>query len=200
VTVELDRQGGSPATVTSDRPQRADAQRNRAKILATAAELFAAEGLEVPIDRIAEQAGVGVGTVYRHFPTKERLYEAIVVERVNELVAQAKSQLASGDPQSAFFDFVDYLVGQFMQNTDLLGAFADAGVEFAELAAPAKQELDEAVSNLLVEAQRAGSVRKDVTAPIVLALIGASCMASKNPHPGATNSDMLRVVLDGLRA
>ena len=66
----------------AERPLRADAQRNRARILEAAEAVFAAEGIEVPVDMIAEKAGVGVGTLYRHFPTKERLCEAILLERL----------------------------------------------------------------------------------------------------------------------
>jgi AcrR family transcriptional regulator len=197
--IELEHGGESAIAIASDRPQRADAQRNRAKVLAAAAELFAAEGLEVPIDRIADQAGVGVGTVYRHFPTKERLYEAIVVERINEMVAHAHVSLANDPPATAFFDFLDYLVNQFLKNSDLMGAFVDAGIAFEVIGAEAKVELEQSVTDLLNGAQGAGTVRTDVTAPIVLALIGASCMASKHPHPGATTADMLRIVLDGLK-
>jgi AcrR family transcriptional regulator len=199
--VTVERGGGDGSVVTArDRPQRADAQRNRAKVLAAAAELFAAEGLEVPIDTIADRAGVGVGTVYRHFPTKEALYEAIVVDRINVMVTSARTRLAERPPETAFFEFLDYLVAQFLKSSDLLRAIADAGLEFAVLGAEAKKDLESSVSDLLVAAQRAGAVRSDVTAPVVLALIGASCVASKNPHPGATTADMLRIVLDGLRA
>ena len=64
------------------RPQRADAQRNRARILEAAETVFALEGIEVPVDLIAEKAGVGVGTLYRHFPTKEKLCEAVLLDRL----------------------------------------------------------------------------------------------------------------------
>jgi AcrR family transcriptional regulator len=198
--VTVERGGGGASVVTAaDRPQRADAQRNRAKVLAAAADLFAADGLEIPIDRIAERAGVGVGTVYRHFPTKEALYEAIVVDRINVMVASARALLAESSPETAFYEFLDYLVAQFLKNSDLLRAISDAGIEFAVLGAEAKKDLEAAVADLLAAAQRAGSVREDVTATVVLALIGASCVASKSPHPGASTADMLRIVLDGLR-
>ena len=72
------------------RPLRADARRNRAKVLEAAEEVFASEGLAVPIDEVARRAGVGVGTVYRHFPTKEALFEAIVVARLEALVERAE--------------------------------------------------------------------------------------------------------------
>lgn len=187
------------ATVDETRPLRADAQRNRARVLEVAAQLFAAEGVDVPIDRIAAEAGVGVGTVYRHFPTKERLFEAIVVERLEEMIERAQRCLATEPPERAFFTYVDFMTAQFLRSSDLLDAFADAGIEFAVVGASTKKKLEAAVEDLLVAAQRAGSVRSDVTAPTVMVLIGASCMASKQPHPGVPSGDMIRIVLDGLR-
>src|SRR5580658_9490937 len=85
------------------RPQRADAQRNRARVLEAAEVVFAAEGLNVPVDVIAEKAGVGVGTLYRHFPTKEKLFEAIIVERISGLAVEARCRLTAEDPGAAFF-------------------------------------------------------------------------------------------------
>lgn len=181
------------------RPLRMDAQRNRARVLEAAEAVFAAEGIEVPIDLVAERAGVGVGTVYRHFPTKERLFEAIMVERVKVLTAEAKVRLETEDPKVAFFDFFDHLVTEVLAKRDLIAAFAVAGIEFDVVAAETKAQLDAAVSELLLAAQQAGTVRKDVTAPVVLSLISATCMAEKNAHPGAVISEMLSVVRDGLR-
>ena len=88
----------------ADRPLRADARRNRARVLDVAREVFAAEGLTVPIDEIARRAGLGIGTVYRHFPTKEALFEAIVLDRIERLTALAESA-PGADPGEAFFDF-----------------------------------------------------------------------------------------------
>jgi AcrR family transcriptional regulator len=199
VPIEPDLEPVRPGEPDAARPLRADAQRNRARVLEAAETVFAAEGIEVPIDVVAEKAGVGVGTVYRHFPTKERLFEAIMVERVAVLAADAEARLEKEDPKTAFFDFLDYLVTEVLLKRDLITAFAVAGVEFDVVAAEAKARLDAAVSDLLIAAQGAGTVRKDVTAPVVLSLVGATCMAAKNPHPGATVNEMLSVVRDGLR-
>src|SRR5665213_269056 len=92
------------------RPLRADAQRNRARVLEAAEKVFAAEGISVPVDIIAEKAGVGVGTLYRHFPTKEKLFEAILIGRIMEIAADARSRLNSDDAGSAFFRFLEHLV------------------------------------------------------------------------------------------
>jgi len=199
VPIEPDLEPKHQGEPDDARPLRADALRNRARVLEAAEAVFAAEGIEVPIDVVAQKAGLGVGTVYRHFPTKEHLFEAIMVERVTALVADARVRLETDDPRIAFFDFFDHLVTEVMLKRDLITAIAGAGVEFNVVAAQAKAQLDAAVSDLLIAAQGAGSVRKDVTAPVVLSLVGATCMSVKNPHPGATVNEMLTVIRDGLR-
>ena len=98
--------GGSDSA-TEARPLRADAQRNRTRILDAAEVVFAAEGIEVPVDTIAEKAGVGVGTLYRHFPTKEKLCEAILLERLAGLTEDARAQADAADPGAAFFGFLE---------------------------------------------------------------------------------------------
>ena len=82
---------------------RADAVKNRARILEAAEEIFATEGVSVPIDTVAERAGLGVGTLYRHFPTKEALFEAIVVDRLESLLEMARRQSVDPDPGAALF-------------------------------------------------------------------------------------------------
>ena len=81
-----------------DRPLRADAARNRARVLEVAYDTFAAEGLSVPIDEIARRAGVGAGTVYRHFPTKDDLFRAVIEDRIRNIVDDGRALLTSGDP------------------------------------------------------------------------------------------------------
>ncbi len=189
---------GGPA-VDGQRPLRADALRNRARVLQAAEALFAAEGVGVPVDVIAEKAGVGVGTLYRHFPTKEKLYEAILIERIAGFTADARRRLGSENPGQAFFGFLEDLVAQSSLKRDLINAMAGAGVEFEVVAAEAKLALQAAVTDLLVVAQRAGSVRSDVTGPLVLSLIGATCVAADRPGQAASSNEMLAVVCDGLR-
>ena len=82
----------------TSRPLRADAARNRARVLDVAYETFAAEGVAVPIDEIARRAGVGAGTVYRHFPTKEALFQAVIEDRVRSIVADGRGAAGAEDP------------------------------------------------------------------------------------------------------
>jgi AcrR family transcriptional regulator len=181
------------------RPMRADAQRNRIRVLEAAEAVFAAEGLSAPMDVIAEKAGVGVGTLYRHFPTKEKLFEAIVIDRISALAAEARCRLSSEDADAAFFGFLDHLVAESGAKRDLIMALAGAGVEFEVVAAEAKAELTSAMEALLERAQQAGAVRADVGAPVVMSLVSGTCMATD--HPGAAEpAAVLAIVCDGLRA
>src|SRR3954470_15646330 len=92
------------------RPLRADAVRNRERVLEVAYETMAAEGLSVPIDEIARRAGVGAGTVYRHFPTKESLLGAVVQDRLEHMVAYGRDLLASNAPGDALFAYIKSMV------------------------------------------------------------------------------------------
>jgi AcrR family transcriptional regulator len=181
------------------RPLRADAQRNRTRVLEAAESVFASEGISVPIDVIAEKAGVGVGTVYRHFPNKEKLFEAILVERFGELIAEARSRIGAADPGAAFYGFLDHVVDASMSKRDLIQALIGAGVEFDEVVGDIKLELEDAMGELLRAAQAAGAVRADVSETLVMSLVGATCMSGdhiKNAAP----CEMLAIVCDGLRS
>src|ERR1700761_9375239 len=96
----------------ADRPLRADAQRNRDKVLRAARDAFATSGFGVPVDEIATRAGVGPGTVYRHFPTKEALFEAVVSARIADLIADAQGRAGSADPGAAFYGFLEKIASE----------------------------------------------------------------------------------------
>lgn len=187
-----------PGAVAS-RPLRADALRNRARILEAAETVFAAEGIEVPVDLIAEKAGVGVGTLYRHFPTKEKLCEAVLLDRLAALTRDAQALADADDPASAFFDFLSHVVEEGAAKRDLMVAVMGAGLEFEESSVAVKDGLRDAVGVLLERAQEAGAVRADVTPNAVVSLVGATCQATA--HAGAAPAcDLLAIVCDGLRA
>lgn len=177
------------------RPLRADAARNRAKVLAAAESAFAADGLGVPLDEIARRAGVGPGTVYRHFPTKEALFEAVVAHRLERLTEQARALADAEDPGQAFLDLFGLLVRHAVGNRALADALA-----FPEGMLQAvwerKQALAKELNALLERAQRAGSIRPDVGGPDVQALVVGCLAMSRQPGEGA----WLDIVRDGLRA
>ena len=179
------------------RPMRADAVRNRARILEAAEIVFASEGIEAPVDTIAEKAGVGVGTLYRHFPTKEQLCEAILLERLAALVTDAERLAGAEDPGGAFFGFLSHVVEEAGFKRDLLVAVTGAGLSFEVAAADVKEELRAAVGVLLERAQEVGAVRLDVTASTVMTLVGATCQATA--HDSGPGRDVFAIVCDGLR-
>ena len=188
---------GTEPVGAAARPMRADAVRNRARILEAAEVVFASEGIEAPVDAIAEKAGVGVGTLYRHFPTKEQLCEAILLERLSTLVTDAENLAGAEDPGGAFFGFLSHVVEEAGFKRDLLVAVTGAGLAFEVAAADVKESLRVAVGVLLERAQEAGAVRPDVTASTVMTLVGATCQAAA--HDSGPRQDAFAIVCDGLR-
>ncbi len=190
--------GGDEPT-GEERPLRADAVRNRARILDAAEVVFASEGIEAPVDDIAEKAGVGVGTLYRHFPNKEKLCEAILIERLKSLTEDAHALADADDPVAAFFSFLQHFVELGVSKRHLIDAVMGAGLDFEKAAEPVKKELQEAVGVLLRRAQDAGAVREDVTPIGVVSLISATCHAAGHADDLPALS-LLGIVCDGLRA
>lgn len=181
------------------RPLRADARRNRARILEVAFEAFAAEGLSVPVQEIARRAGVGTGTVSRNFPTKEALFEAILLSRVSWLAEQA-AQLAGGsDPGTSFFAFFSLVVAEGAANLGMAEAIAGAGFDLDAAARRGGVDVMGTLGSLLARAQRAGAVRDDVELADVKALI-AGCLA-RTPAAAdpAAQDRMISIVRQGLR-
>src|SRR6478735_2316497 len=143
-----------------DRPLRADAARNRARVLEVAYDIFAADGLGVPIDEIARRAGVGAGTVYRHFPAKEDLYRAVVAERIRGIVELGRGFLESEDPGAGLFEFLRALVLQWgAADRGLVDALAGLGIDINCVVPESEVDFLALLGELLAAAQRAGAVR-----------------------------------------
>ncbi|HEV2634098.1 MAG TPA: helix-turn-helix domain-containing protein [Actinocrinis sp.] len=185
------------------RPLRADARRNRAKVLEAAREVFAAEGLAVPLDEIARRAGVGAGTVYRHFPTKEALFEAVVVDRLEALAADGQARLAAPDPGPAFFEYFTRLVLDAGEKADLADLLASSGVALQESTLAAGARMKDVLHALLTRAQQSGAVRADVTADDLHSLaVGAIAAEQRNVTMGNPTppGHLVRIICDGLAA
>jgi AcrR family transcriptional regulator len=196
-----DRTGdGAPAGAGAGRPLRADARRNRARVLEVAFEVFATEGLAVPIHEIARRAGVGTGTVSRHFPTKEALFEAIVRSRVDSLLDRARTLAGAADPGAAFFEFFAAMVEEGAANRGIAESIAGAGFDIEAVTSGPEHDVLGALGDLLARAQRAGAVRSDVDTADVKALI-VGCLARERTAADAAARDrMIVVVCEGLRA
>jgi AcrR family transcriptional regulator len=174
---------------------RADAVRNRERVLAAAREAFAADGPSVSLDDIARRAGVGPGTVHRHFPSKQDLFTAVVTDRMRELAAEARQLAEADDAGSAFFTFFHRLAGQARENLALTAAVTLSDEVVRDSAAP----LEEALAVLLVRAQQEGHVRGDVTVASLHALMAGALLMEQRLEP-ASRGLGLRIVADGLRA
>ena len=178
-----------------DRPLRADAQRNRAKILRAARDAFAASGYGVPLDDIAALAGVGPGTVSRPFPTQEALFEAVVTARVEDLADDARARADAADPGQAFFAFLGRVAQEAAVKRDLPDAI--------EIAGALQDNLHAALDALLHRAQQAGAVRGDISTPDIIVLL-KGLIRSIQEASAVTNDPRLSdrlfaVVTDGLR-
>ncbi len=187
-----------PGGMGAHRPLRADARRNIDRVLRAAEEVFATEGLAVPIDEIARRAGVGVGTVYRHFPTKQALFHAVVMVRLEALVRRAKELGRAADPGPALFTFVSELVDLAVQKRDLADDMAQEGFE-DEVHAAVKGELERAFDVLLHRAQKAGEVRDDICSADVTALLMGTCMVADRHAGREATARLVGVICDGMR-
>jgi AcrR family transcriptional regulator len=183
--------------MTQARRPRADAQRNRARVLSAAREAFAADGPAVSLDDIARRAGVGAGTVHRHFPTKDELFRAVIADRLAELAAVARDLAGAADPGAAFFDFFHRLGRDAGQNLALSAALTDSAA-VGDLVLDAGRELTAALAVLLTRAQEVGAVRSDIDTADLHAMLAGAIVMEQRLAPGAKGRG-LGVVADGLR-
>jgi AcrR family transcriptional regulator len=179
------------AAAAAPRPLRADAARNREKVLRAARDAFAESGYGVPLDEIAARAGVGPGTVYRHFPTKEALFEAVVTVRVQDLVADARARADASDPGGAFFGFLARVAAESAAKRDLPDAISIAG--------SLREDLNAAVDVLLRRAQQAEAVRADVRTPDLIVLLKGLFASLADISDPARRDLVFAVLADGLR-
>ena len=182
------------------KPLRADARRNRARLLEVAEAVFAAKGTGASTEEVAREAGVGIGTVFRHFPTKEALLEAVFYVRLRRLADDAEAGAAADDPAEAFFGFFTGFVDQVATHKALIDALVEAGVDVQDGSSGIKRDFHRALDTLLRRAQAAGAVRADVGVPEVIALlVGASRAADHVGADPTLRARTVALVLDGLR-
>jgi len=168
---------------------RADARRNLERVLDAAEQAFGASGPDASIDEIARLAGVGHGTVFRRFPSKDDLMFAVIERHVAEMQAIAREALAAEDPGEAFFDFVHRVAELNMSTPGLHRCVVHCGDK------PGAAELEKLVARIVSRAQAAGAVRRDVK-PVDVQLLVRSALTSAPPGHWRQYLD---VVLDGLR-
>lgn len=193
----------STPPTADERPLRADAERNRRRILLAAAEVFAERGLHATMDEVAERAGVGVGTVYRRFPNRDELIQALFDERLDQFVALADDGLTAPDPWEGLVAFLERSLE--MQAADrglkeLLHQHAHIGSD--DRVAQIRERVLRVVEQLLGRAQAAGELRADVEPgdlPMISQMIGAVSEFTQAESPDLWRR-YLWLFLDGLRA
>jgi AcrR family transcriptional regulator len=182
------------------RPMRADARENREKLLRAASKRFAAGGPEVPLELIARSAGVGIGTLYRHFPTREALIEAVYRNEVDQLCAAAGVLLAELAPAEALAEWMERFVAYATTKRGLSGALKSVAASQSDLFPTTRARLLAAVGELLDAGIAAGEIRPDVTAEDVMTSMNAVWTISAEGEQWATQAlRVLRLLMDGLR-
>jgi AcrR family transcriptional regulator len=181
--------------------QRADARRNRELVIEAARERFGKCGLDCQIEDVARTAGVGVGTVYRHFPNKEALLDALIDDRFERIAEKADEALARDDPWEAFCDLMRWSAAYQADDralSELLSQRPASGRRSA-----VKAGLVETTEKLIRKAQRNGQMRKDVVVedvPTILCGLGGVVGAHEESMPALNWERFLAIMLDGMRA
>jgi len=176
---------------------RADARRSRAKLLEAATAAFAEHGADAPLDDIARKAGVGIGTLYRHFPTRTDLQAAVYRSQVLAVCEAADELVDTVTPEQAFFGWVRALTGYLTTKRGLSRALIEAVGKDSELISGCWVAMHESTDRLLAHAQQAGVLRADISSQDVLRLIHGITIATET-SPGDADR-LLALVLDGLR-
>jgi len=174
---------------------RADAARNRQKLLETAGELFSEEGTDASLEEIAKRAGVGIGTLYRHFPTREALVEAAYRNEVARVCAAAEQLLAEHPPEVALAEWMQRYAAYVTAKRGMKDALQSVVASNSELFAESRRRLVTAVAALLEAGAAAGSLRPDADADDVLRAMSAIWMTIDEEQA----QRVLALLMDGLR-
>jgi AcrR family transcriptional regulator len=180
---------------TFTKPMRADARRNYEKLVAAARELFTEQGAAASLESVAERAGVGIGTLYRHFPTRQALLEAVYADEV-EAIAESARSFTDREPWDALVEWVHEYVGFAATKRALMEALLETAPD-SDVLVLCRTALREAGDRLIGRGQQAGVIRPDVDFLDVGRMVSQIAVA---PHTDAEQKErMLTILLDGLR-
>lgn len=185
-------------TPVGGRQRRADARRNEEKLLAAARRVFTTQGTAASMDAVAKEAGVGVGTLYRHFPKRVDLAEALYRNDVDEIVEAASKALAEPDAWQGLSTWMETYVRYSISKRALLNELNEAFAKDPGLRSASRERVIAALSAVLTRAQASGAARSDLNGEDVLQLVWPMCMSATLTEPQARR--LLTTVLDGLRA
>lgn len=185
-------------TDASPRPMRADARRNYDRLLAAGREVLAERGPDASMEEIARRAEVGVGTLYRHFPRRIDLVEAVYREDVDGIVALADTVIAEQQPWDALVAWLRGFLRYAESKRTFLTELHEAFEKSPDLAVSSRERVWAAAGTVLVRAQEAGVARADLSQQDLMQLVGGMCMARNADLQ--QNLRLLDLVLDGIRA
>lgn len=182
-------------------PRRADARRNREKLLAAATDVFTESGADAPLDEIARRAGVGIGTLYGHFPARLDLQEAVFRDQVAAVCAGAAELQKSHSPGDALAAWLRILVGYMATKRGMAGTLMSTLGKGSQLVSSCSDQMKAAGADLLTSAQRAGAVREDIDIADLLRLVHAIVVATEHgPAEPGQRERLLSLALDGIRS
>jgi AcrR family transcriptional regulator len=183
----------------SERRLRADAQRNRERVLEAAKAVFSSGGPDASLEAVARHAGVGIGTLYRHFPTREALFEAVYRREVDQLVNLAGELQTDANPVEALRRWLRAGVEFIATKKGMSAALALAAHKTSHLSAYSLDRLSRALGDLLQRALAAGEIRDDISAEDLLRTLVGMCYTQDRPGWQANVVRLVEVFLDGLR-
>jgi AcrR family transcriptional regulator len=186
------------SSAAAPRRPRADAQRNRARILDAAHDVFAEGGPDASTEEVARRAGVAIGTVFRHFPTKSELLRALMKRLLQQITDDAADLVTHGDPATALFEFFARLVDRTVANRTVVALLASEGMEVSTTGPIAS--LADVVAHLLARGQHAGAIRPEIQLDEVMALLDSACQgALRAAWPPGLRERTLNIMFTGLR-
>lgn len=195
--VSTQQVSGTETAAPTDRPMRADARRNYERLVSAARSMLTERGSEASMEEIARLAEVGVGTLYRHFPRRIDLVEAVYREDVDALGALADRLTAEAEPWDALVRWLDGFVIYAQAKRVFLTELHEAFEKSADLAPMSREKITAAAGKVLKRAQAAGTARPDIDEQDLMQLIGGMCMARNASLE--RNERLLKLVLDGIQ-
>jgi AcrR family transcriptional regulator len=181
------------------RAQRCDAARNRECLIECASDAFAANGVDTSLEQIAKTAGVGIGTLYRHFPTRDALVEAVYRRNVDLLIEGADELSANKPPDEALAEWMQRFVEYVASKKGLATYLKSVVSADAELFTEAKARVLETIGRLIAAAADAGTIRADVDPHDVIHTLGGYCLMSDNNADPEQGKRVAKLIMDGLR-
>ncbi len=194
VSVQVTDGGGGPA-----RAPRSDALRNRALLVDAATSVFGAEGVEASLEEVARKAGVGIGTLYRHFPTRDALVLAVYRNEVNLLCARADELLAELPPGQALAEWMQRFIGYVATKRGMASVLKAMMADNATVFEDCRTQMMEAARKLLEAAAEVGAVRADIGAADLVRAMGGICLATDTSALEDNARPLIALLLDGLR-